>query len=85
MRTAPEASSFPAVWWLIHGLVISAMAVAGVYLGQWLVAELMQPVPHGDITAKWWDIFRKFTATITGTMFLAGVIGYVMLILPEHE
>lgn len=44
----------------------------------------MQPVVAGDINSEWWQIFRKFVAVATGGMFLAVLIAYVLLILPDR-
>ncbi len=83
MKTASHASSFNAGWWLLHALVIGAMCICGASLGQWLSTVLLEPIVPGDITMEWWQIFRKFVAITTMGMFLAVLLGYVLLIMPN--
>ena len=64
-------------------VVISGMVVVGLYLGDVLLAIVMQPLEQGDLMTEWWQIFRKLAATLVGGLFLGLLIGYVLLIWPE--
>lgn len=68
---------------LFHLLVIGAMIIFGLYLGDILLAIVMQPVEKGDLMTEWWQIFRKLAATLVGGLFLGLLVGYVLLIWPE--
>lgn len=82
MRPDTSPSPLTPVLWLAHLAIIGAMAWAGVHLGQWLSTIYQQPIQAADITAEWWQIFRRFAATISFGLFLAILLGYVILIRP---
>jgi len=60
------------------------MIIVGLYLGDILLAIVMQPVTPGDLMSEWWQIFRKLAATLVGGLFLGLLIGYVLLIWPSE-
>jgi len=85
-RLTPEKQSQPRLsiilFVLFHLVVICGLIIVGLYLGDILLAIVMQPVTPGDLMSEWWQIFRKLAATLVGGLFLGLLIGYVLLIWP---